>query len=202
MEKCQVCQVENATEIVKIAGQEYHLCGFDALKADRFIHSMIHHEVINISWGCGRIDYGSWCNVRDALRKYNIKEVLELGFGLSTELFVNEGIRVTGFDVHSTHVKVTQELNPIKSMSTLHHYQEVQITDNMPATGFVRAIYPGRKWDFVFVDGPHVRKNEVKEAMEVSNRFIYLHDPNLGEETFFPNAQWKAIDYKLYERVV
>lgn len=198
--KCQVCNSEEATEHFTVCGEEFNLCGFDALKTKTFTHGMVYHECININWGAGRIDYGSWTLIRDILRKNNIKEVLELGFGLSTELFVNEGMYVTGFDVHQVHVKVTQELNPIKNSVTLHHYQEVQISDKEPSTGFVRAIYHNKKWDFVFVDGPHVRINEVREAMEVSNRFIFLHDPNLGEQTFFPNEQWKQVNGKLYEK--
>ena len=200
--KCQVCKVDEATEKFSMCGQEFEFCGFDALKVKTFAHSMVHNEAININWGAGRIDYGSWCGVRDTLRKYNIIEVLEIGFGLSTELFVNEGIKVTGFDVYETHVNVTKNLRPLQGQATLHYYPEVQITDTEPSTHFVRDIYPNRKWDFVFVDGPHVRINEVREAMEVSNRFIYLHDPNLGEETFFPNDQWKEIGYKLYERAL
>jgi len=200
--KCMVCNTEEACEHFSVGGREFHMCGFDALKVSTFAHNSVHHGVININWGSGRIDYGSWTTVRDALRKYNIKEVLEIGFGLSTELFVNEGVFVTGFDTYALHVDVTKQLDVIASSTMLHHYTEVQISDKEPSTGFVRAIYPNRKWDFVFVDGPHVRINEVREAIEVSNRFIYLHDPNLGEQTFFPNDQWKEVGHKLYERVV
>ena len=200
--KCMICDFDEACEHFTVGGREFHLCGFDALKVSTFAHNSVHHGVVNINWGSGRVDYGSWTTIRDALRKYNIQEVLEIGFGLSTELFVNEGMKVTGFDVYKNHVNVTKQLQPIQGMATLHYYPEVQISDTEPSTHFVRDIYPDRKWDFVFVDGPHVRINEVREAMEVSNRFIYLHDPNLGEQTFFPNEQWKEIGHKLYERVL
>jgi len=199
--KCMICNVEEACEHFTVGGREFHLCGFDALKVATFAHNSVHHGVININWGSGRIDYGSWTTIRNALRKYGIKEVLEIGFGLSTELFVNEGMKVTGFDVYEQHVNVTKQLSTIANEATLHYYPETQIGITEPSTGFVRAVYPNRKWDFVFVDGPHVRTNEVREAMEVSNRFIYLHDPNLGEETFFPNQQWREIGHKLYERI-
>ena len=53
----------------------------------------------------------------------------------------------------------------------------------------------------VFVDGPHERSKEVKVAMKLAKRFIYLHDPNLGEQTFFPDDNWKLVmGNKMYER--
>ena len=61
----------------------------------------------------------------------------------------------------------------------------------------------GRKWDFVFVDGPQERSREVKVAMKVSSKYIFLHDPNFGEQSFFPNEEWVKVGNsdKLFEKV-
>lgn len=197
---CTACNLEEATQEVILSGHTYHFCGFDAYKLDRFAHNMEAGHSVNILWGNGRIGWGEWFTIRDFLRKHNIKEVLEIGCGLSTELFVNEGVKLVGFDTHATHVAALKRLDPIKPYVELHHYQG----DGTPGSiePPVEQLYPGRKWDYVFVDGPHRRYNEVKVAMRVSNKFIHLHDPNLGEESFFPGNEWKETESgRIYERV-
>lgn len=196
---CPACNLEEATQELIISGHTYHFCGFDAYKLDRFAHNMEAGHSVNILWGNGRIGWGEWFYTRDFLRKHNIKEVLEIGCGLSTELFVNEGMKLVGFDTHSTHVAALKRLQPIKEYAELHHYEG----DGTPGSNEppVELLYPGRKWEYVFVDGPHQRYNEVKVATRVSSRFIHLHDPNLGEESFFPGIEWVEIEQgRIYER--
>jgi len=198
---CQACNTDEATETLVISGHTYHFCGFDAYKLDRFAHNMEYGHSVNILWGNGRIGWGEWYTMRDFLRKYNIKEVLEIGCGLSSELFVNEGISLIGFDTHAIHLASLKRLEPVKGHAVFHHYPG----DGTPGSVIppVEELYPGRKWEYVFVDGPHQRFNEVKVAMNVSTRFIHLHDPNLGEESFFPNEDWIEVGGagRIYEKV-
>jgi hypothetical protein len=198
---CPACELLEANQEVVISGNTYHFCGFDAYKLDRFAHNMVHGHSVNILWGNGRIGWGEWYTTRDFLRRHNIKEMLEIGCGLSTELFVNEGMELIGFDTLAEHVAALKRLIPIKGHAVLHHYEG----DGTPGSNEppVEQLYPGRKWDFIFVDGPHQRYNEVKVAMRVcsENGFIQLHDPNLGEESFFPGDDWVETEQsRIYKR--
>lgn len=204
--KCEICGSENASKLVMGCFQvgnpmaEHMLCGWCQNRVSEFIRVNVSHDAINVSWGCGKIGHGEWCTIRGILRKYKIKEVLEFGTGLSTELFVNEGIKVVSFDVLKKHSELFAKLIPMREMAEFHWYPDYPDTEHLPDFD---KLYPGRKWDFVFVDGPHERSREVKMAMKLSNKFIYLHDPNLGEQSFFPNEEWKPIEGygKYYQKV-
>ena len=121
MDLCEVCKIERASEHVKIMDREWDLCGFDALKANTFINGMKANFVVNINWGSGRIDWGSWYNILDFMNEYKINEVLELGCGLSSELFVASGRTLIGFDEHPTHMEVMKNLVPLHGRATFHH---------------------------------------------------------------------------------
>jgi len=197
---CPACNRDECTEELVISGHTYNFCGFDAYKLDRFAHNMVHGHSVNILWGNGRIGWGEWRTIHEFLHKHNITEVLEIGCGLSTELFVSAGMNVIGFDTHATHVAALQRLEPIRGSAIIHHYPG----DGTPGSVIppVEELYPGRKWEYVFVDGPHQRYNEVMVATRVSNKFIHLHDPNLGEQSFFPNAEWVELPSgRIYEKV-
>jgi len=197
---CPACNYEEVKYNVKIFETVYPLCGFDAYKVDRFAHNVSVGHSVNILWGNGRIGWNEWYTIRDFLRKHNIKEVLEIGCGLSSELFVNEGIQLIGFDTHPTHVSALKRLESLHGHAVFHYYEGDGTEGSKEPP--VEELYPGRKWEYVFVDGPHRRYNEVKVATRVSSRFIHLHDPNLGEEKFFPGTDWKETSYgRIYERV-
>jgi len=197
---CQICNAELREEQVHsltLYKQEYKVCGWDALRIKQFIDGNITNSIINIYWGAGHVCWSSWNSVRDIIRKYNITEVLEMGIGLSSELFVNEGLDVIGIDIWKEHVELYQKHLGLKAKAVFHWYPSSKELPDFDK------LYPGRKWDFVFVDGPQERANEVRLAMKLSNRFIYLHDPNMGEQSFFPNDEWKQMgkDSKLFEKV-
>ena len=197
---CEICGLE-ATEAKKVSlcKEQYTLCGWCQMRMMQYIDGSITRSIINIFWGAGHICWSSWFSLQEIIRKYNIKEVLEMGIGLSSELFMVEGLQIVGIDVLKQHVSLYQKHTPLKSKAKFHWY-----LDSKHLPDFDK-LYPGRKWDFVFVDGPQRRSNEVKLAMKLSNRFIYLHDPNLGEEEFFPNNEWKVVTdvggAKLFEKV-
>jgi len=198
---CPACNRDECTEELVISGHTYNFCGFDAYKLDRFAHNMVHGHSVNILWGNGRIGWGEWRTIHEFLHKHNITEVLEIGCGLSTELFVSAGMNVIGFDTHSTHVAALQRLEPIRGSAIIHRYPgDGTLGSVIPP---VEELYPGRKWEYVFVDGPHQRYNEVMVATKVSSRFIHLHDPNLGEQVFFPGTEWKELPQgRIYEKVI
>ncbi len=194
--KCEICGEEDAS-IAKIANKEFNLCEWCVGRVTEYIESNINHSVINICWGRGKVGHTAAWFLVDCLRKYGIREVLEFGSGLSTEIMVNEGMKVISCDVLKNHSDLYSKLIPLQERAEFVWYP-----DSKHLPDFDK-LYPGRKWDFVFVDGPHERSNEVKLAMKLSNKWIYLDDPNLGEQGFFPNEEWKLVEGydKFYQKV-
>ncbi len=190
---CQLCGEPIGDEKIgatKICGKAYSLCLRCDFDLSQDLDAMINHYAINILWCGGKISYSCWEYIRDFLRKNNITEVLEIGTGLSSELFVNEGIKLTTLDSLKPHSELYQKHLFIKDRATVLYYPD---GDHLPDLG--------RKWDFVFVDSPQTRGPEVRYAMKMSNRWIMLHDPNMGEQDFFPNDDWKEVAFKIYEKV-
>jgi hypothetical protein len=188
--KCDICpQIIVGDEIHRFSlhKKEFCLCGWCALRVYQYIQNNTTHHTINIYWGAGHVCWSSWNTLREFIRKYNITEVLEMGIGLSSELFVNEGLKVVGIDIWKEHVQMYQELLSLKNVAEFHWYPD---SDHLPDFD---VLYPGRTWDFVFVDGPQERSREVKLAMKLANKFIYLHDPNMGEQSFFPGDGWEGV---------
>ena len=186
---CDVCgrDIIGTVNRALVDGKNYSLCEWDGRRVRDMIEGVRGNVIMNIFWGAGHVNWTCWNTIRDIIRKNGITEVLELGIGLSTELFVNEGLKVVGFDACAEHVELYQKLLSLKNDAELHYYPEK--AEPPP----VELLYPGRTWDFVFVDGPQERSREVGVAMRVSSRFIYLHDPNMGEQGFFPNDDWQGI---------
>lgn len=198
---CPVCERDFPVDgliPIKIGSKEYRFCEFDLIKVQTFIDGSINGSVINIAWGAGRLCWSSWNSLRDYLRKYNIKEILEFGTGLSSELFLNEGLDLISCDIMKEHIAVFKKHLGYRQATFIPYSDDKTLPD-------IEAMYPGRKWDFVFVDGPQERSKEVQLAMKLSNKFIYLHDPNLGEQSFFPNEAWVPVngrDDKLFHKVI
>lgn len=188
---CTVCRNEitdkNGIHKVKFISDEHTLCEWCCMKFMDYARGLQTDHVSNIFWGAGHVSWTCWQTIRDFIRREKITEVLEFGIGLSSELFVNEGIKVVGFDACEPHVRAYQRLLPTANGAVFHHYEYGH--DGPP----VERLYPGRKWALVFVDGPQERSKEVEVAMRVATHFIYLHDPNLGEQGFFPNDDWVGV---------
>ena len=194
--KCPMCEREFGFDQlipVKLGDTEYRLCEFDFIKVKTFIDGSIVGCTINITWGSGKLCWSSWAAIRDHLRRFGIKEVLEFGTGLSSELFLNEGMSLISCDILPHHIAAFQRHLAYKQAVFIPYPDNDHLPD-------IEGMYPGRKWDFVFVDGPQKRAKEVALAMKLSSRFIYLHDPNAGEESFFPNEDWVMVpgDNKLF----
>jgi hypothetical protein len=96
------------------------------------------------------------------------------------------------------HIELYKQLRSLTGKVDFHYYPS---SDKLPD---ISKLYPGKKWDFVFVDSPHTRAEEVKLGMSVCSKFIYLHDPNLGEQSFFPNDEWEPMwsrESKLFKKL-
>jgi len=187
--KCEICQTEGASTN-KILKTEHSLCNWCWKRIEDYIITNKGHDVINIFWGAGHVTYQDWIgehSLRDFIRKNNIKEVLEIGTGLSTEIFVNEGLKVVTLDSCKPHIELYSKLKPLQGKVDFIYYPN---SDSLPD---LSKRYPGKMWDFVFVDSPHWREKEVRMALKYANKFLYLHDPNLGEQKFFPNADWQPL---------
>jgi hypothetical protein len=191
---CEICgKAIHNEKPLNILDKTYTLCIWCLGRINAYIHGNVHHNVINILWGAGRIGR-EWYNIRDLIRKNNIEDILEFGTGLSTELFVIEGIPLVTFDTLFNHVELYKKLELTKGKAEFYYYEPRTIPD-------FDLLFPNRKWDMVFVDGPHERSREVRAAMKLAKRFIYLHDPNLGEQDFFPDDNWESTnDSKLFRR--
>lgn len=183
---CSLCRRPFTGTVHKVTlhGVEYLLCDWDALRVKDFVEYTKSGHAVNIFWGAGHVNWTCWETIRGLVRGLGISEVLEFGIGLSSELFVNEGLKVVGFDACKEHVELYQGLKSLQNDAVFHYYEDGKSGPN------VEELYPGRTWDFVFVDGPQERSREVAAAMRVARKYIYLHDPNMGEEAFFPNEDW------------
>jgi len=184
--KCDLCHYNPSHRTITLEGHAFALCAWCEFRAWQWFCGNNNHSIINIYWGAGRLGWADWYSLRTFLRKYGIKELLEFGIGLSTELFVNEGIFVTGFDVLPEHVHMYQNHDALKGLALFHHYSD----DGPPP---VEQLYPKRRWEFVFVDGPQERTAETQAAMEVSSRFVFLHDRGYGDADIATNPDWIPI---------
>jgi predicted O-methyltransferase YrrM len=199
--KCPVCEIdygENCLIPVRVGNEEWRMCEFDATKVRTFIDGSVQGSVINIAWGAGRLCWSSWNSLRDIIRKNGITEILEFGTGLSSELFLNEGLSLISCDILPDHIRIFQKHQGYKAATFIPYPNN---GNDLPD---IEALYPGRQWDFVFVDGPQERSREVQLAMRLSRKFIYLHDPNMGEQHFFPNEFWVPVNHrddKLFKKV-
>ena len=190
---CDGCKRDLECEHVSFLGKEYDLCSFDVLELQRFQDQRASGDCININWGGGKLAPGCWDDIRSILRTYGIHEVLEMGSGLSSELFCIEGVDLVSFDVLDFHIRMLAACSTMKGRAKFHAYEYGQIPP-------VEEFYPGKRWDFVFVDGPQERSREVRLAMKLSNKLIYLHDPNAGEQSFFPDGDWEQLSIKLFKK--
>jgi predicted O-methyltransferase YrrM len=198
---CPICEREFGEDgliPVVFPDKTFRLCEFDYLKLRTFLDGSVVGSVINIAWGAGRIDWSSWFWLRDFLLKNDIHEVMEFGAGLSSELFIALGMKLTSCDLLREHIAVLKKHQGYKHVDFIAYGEDGSLPD-------IEALYPGKKWDFVFVDGPQERSKEVRLAMKLARKWIYLHDPNLGEQSFFPNESWirdNGPEDKLFRKVI
>lgn len=165
MSKCKIC----INETDNTSGY----CGWCEQRVAQFKESNENHSAINITWGHGRIGWQDAYYFRDLIKQYDIKEVLEFGTGLSTEIWAILGMKIVTCDTLENHSKLFSEYLSLKNCADVIYYPSGTLPD-------FQALYPDKKWEFVFVDGGQGRDLETEIAMKLSSKLILLHDPGLS----------------------
>lgn len=184
---CTICGAETGER----------LCGWCAGRAEEFITSNKNHSAINILWGRGKIGWHDMFSLRKIIEDNHIREVLEFGTGLSTEIFAILGLQIVSCDILKNHSDLYAKLMSLKGIADIIYYPKGELPD-------FEALYPGRKWEFVFVDGPQERTKETELAIKLSSNLILLHDPGLSEYYLdLPGFRQKGGggQNKLFERI-
>jgi hypothetical protein len=124
----------------------------------------------SIIFGKGGLRFEDWRFVHRLILRYEVKTVLEYGCGLSTELLVCSGMKVT-------------------SLETQQKWAEPYLADrrfNVILCNYSDG-YPDLKgrYDLGFIDGPGAaeisdRSKSVLHAKQRCN-FLYMHDFNLNQ---------------------
>jgi len=183
---CEICGVtENPMDRI----EDSVLCGWCAARMRDFIRLSKLHEIVNIFWGSGKVDLPSMKLIHDLIVKRNIKSIIEYGTGLSTEILYLFVDRLVSFDEFKKHSDLYGKLITTKCVE-FHSYDP--LNKQLPDLK--------EKFDLAFVDGGQNRAEEVRHAMKHSD-LIFLHDPNAGEQGFFPNEEWREVFFKCYERI-
>lgn len=177
-QKCQIC--------INPAGDNSEFCGWCDNRIQEFIRSNENHSAINITWGCGRINWNDAYAMRELVKEYDLKEVLEFGTGLSTEIWAILGMKVVSCDTLENHSKLFSELDSIKNYADILYYKSGTLPD-------FEKLYPGKKWEMVFVDGGQGRDLETEAAMKLSSKLIYLHDPGLSRFGLDLGNDWEQV---------
>jgi len=178
--ECKICgdpvpaESINKLDLCKV---KYSLCGWCEYWVSRFVEGMANHSVINISWGAGKISWQDAYGLRDFIKENNIKEVLEFGTGLSTEIFAILGLKIVTCDTLKNHSHLFSQYLSLKGIADIHFYDP---DPTAPLTDFAK-LYPGKQWEFVFVDGGQGRDRETEAALKLSSKWIFLHDPGLSK---------------------
>jgi len=160
---------------------------------------------MNIEWGAGKITWKDAGILMSLIKDYDIKEVLEFGTGLSTEIFSLTGAKIISCDVHKQHSEQFSKLEPLSGWS----YKSKFFNLDFPKVQFIHyeygnlpdfeKLYPGKRWGLVFVDGPHERDKETEAAMSLTTRFIYLHDAGMSKyHNELPG--FNRVDDRLWEK--
>ena len=129
-----------------------------------------------ILWDSRSIHRKDWLVLKKFFKEYPIKTVLEYGCGLSTELMVLEGLKVTSLET----IKYWADTCRRVIGNEIILYEE----GNLP---YIEGMF-----DIAFVDGPKTKRTKsILHAIEHSN-IIYLHDLRPTEVALLDN--WKIIE--------
>jgi hypothetical protein len=139
----------------------------------------------HILWGTGGFSRDSWKALYTLIKEYNIKTVLEYGYGVSTELMLAVGCQVLSLETQAQYADIPEA----KVMG--YNYPEFPVLDDA--------------FDLAVIDGPGAREFEVmglapertysaQHAIKYARRFIFIHDGGLGQEKAFENnPEWELI---------
>ena len=136
-----------------------------------------------ITWGDGGFQPDNWATVRDFILKHGFKTVIEYGCGVSTELLIALGMKVTSLETQAKFADIPRA-NII--VCAYGEYPELGA------------------FDFAFIDGPGAYEFESAgktperrlsaEHAKRHARAVYMHDGGLGQpEVFDGDPAWECI---------
>lgn len=133
----------------------------------------------NMTFGGGSITDRDWAFIRETIKKYNVKTVLEFGAGLSTLLLNDLGLRVITFETNQGWINKIKQLNPNTDVRLWNGFDQgisfTEITDR---------LFEEKHFDLVFVDGPSggaSREISTKIAAASAN-IVIIHDAGREHE--------------------
>ena len=162
---------------------DYFLCKNCYKYIRSFMKGIIRMRTNRILWGPPwAIQKGHWQELKRFLQGYNIRTILEYGCGLSTELLILDGYKVTC-------------LEPLKWFGELFKkivYKNIFIYDQGPNLRGIHDFVFNKMFDFALVDAPssYQRKEEVIHATQYSSKFIYLHNPTENQVSALEKVAW------------
>ena len=159
-------------------------------RAKIFESAHVHGEKFGTK---GSITFNEWDVIGEAIKKYEIKSVLEFGSGFSTDRFVMAGLRVISMETDRNWAKAVRKQVP---GATIVLWDNVNMPDNPEI------------FDLAFVDGVWPRLEQLRQAMLRAPR-LFIHDVDRQEEldliqghiTGWEAANWQNIPEFTKERV-
>jgi hypothetical protein len=190
---CEICNHDVAEDLYKIefTNDSYEACGWCFERIRQFFLSEKVGNAINVYYGCGKVCFGEMKIIGKFIQENNVKSVLEYGTGLSTEILAFFTDDLTTFDEFYKHHKMYTKLKHLNWVK-FYWYQSLDLS---------KPIEPvlDRSFDFVFLDGGQARKREWIHAMKHNPKWVYLHDPHMGEEINMD--EWECIwNERLWKR--
>lgn len=195
--KCEFCEYETEEPLYKFEfpsgpPNTFNICGWCTERVRQFFVSGPAGNAINIYYGAGKVCFPEMKFIGNFIRENKIKSVLEYGTGLSTEILSFFTDDLTTFDEFEKHHKFYTRLKHLNWVK-FYWYQSLDLS--LPIEPVLN-----RSFDFVFLDGGQARKREWIHAMKHNPKYVYLHDPNMGEEINL--NEWECIygDQRLWKR--
>jgi len=133
-----------------------------------------------VQWNAMSITSDDWDIIKEVVESNNIKNVVEFGSGISTELFDESGVKVVSFETSMTQVEAS-----IKAIPR---------ADIRPWNG--KSI-PTIEGDMVLIDGPHGGKNRepsYKAVAESNIPLVICHDSHRPEDRQWVDKYFSSWD--------
>jgi len=196
---CQCCRYHFQSSKVQVfktpPNKEFLICPWCTWMLNGFLESVIQGANLKIQWGNRSIYRPHWIELkRFLLRHYPLAEktrIIENGAGLSTELLLLEGYKVTSYEPAKWYADMCKRFH-----KNVHAYQE---NEGPPPLD--------QRFNFGLVDAPQLsgaRQREAAHAIGHVDDYIYMHDPEAGQVAVLEEAGWRPMkqwsSYKGYCR--
>jgi len=160
---------------------EYTVCHWCLWMLKGYIESILQETNLKIMWGNRSLYRPHWVELKRFLKEHEPKSVIEYGSGLSTELLALEGFDLWSFEPSEHYAQMCRRVHS-------------RITAYDPKVG---PPLVDRRFDFALVDATQTHRfNEMAHAVQHTDRYIYMHDPEpvqveiLERHGWLPMEQW------------